>query len=195
MLHAAPLILIYGDSLSAAYGLPANQGWGALLGQKLAGRYQVVNASVSGETTSGGLARLDNTLRQHQPTLVLLELGANDALRGLPLDQAEKNLGNMLEKIRATGSSTLLIGMRLPPNFGPVYTKQFSDMYQRLANKHNTALMPFLLEGFADQADYFQADGIHPNAKAQPLIAEQVNKQIAALKKHPTEKKSRESKR
>lgn len=94
MLHAAPLILIYGDSLSAAYGLPASQGWGALLGQKLADRYQVVNASVSGETTSGGLARLDNTLRQHQPALVLLELGANDALRGLPLDQAEKKSGD-----------------------------------------------------------------------------------------------------
>lgn len=195
MLHAAPLILIYGDSLSAAYGLPANQGWGALLGQKLAPDYQVVNASVSGETTSGGLARLDNALRQHQPTLVLLELGANDALRGLPLDQAEKNLGNMLEKIRATGASTLLIGMRLPPNYGPLYTKQFSDMYQRLANQHNSALMPFLLEGFADQADYFQADGIHPNAKAQPLIAEQVKKQIVALQQRPAEKKSRNSKR
>ena len=195
MLHAAPLILIYGDSLSAAYGLPANQGWGTLLGQKLAPDYRVVNASISGETTSGGLARLDNTLRQHQPVLVLLELGANDALRGLPLDQAEKNLGSMLAKIRAAGASSLLIGMRLPPNYGPVYTKQFSDMYQRLANQHNTALMPFLLEGFADQADYFQADGIHPNAKAQPLIAEQVQKQVAALIKRSAEKKPRENKR
>lgn len=194
MLHAAPLILIYGDSLSAAYGLPANQGWGALLGQKLAGRYQVVNASVSGETTSGGLARLDNALRQHQPAMVLLELGANDALRGLPLDQAEKNLGTMLQKIRAAGASSLLIGMRLPPNYGPVYTKQFSDMYQRLAKQHNSALMPFLLQGFAEQAEYFQADGIHPNAKAQPLIAEQVQQQIEALTKRPTEKKSRQNK-
>lgn len=195
MLHAAPLILIYGDSLSAAYGLPASQGWGALLGQKLADRYQVVNASVSGETTSGGLARLDNTLRQHQPALVLLELGANDALRGLPLDQAEKNLGTMLEKIRAAGASCLLIGMRLPPNYGPVYTKQFSDMFQRLAKQHNTALMPFLLQGFAEQADYFQADGIHPNAKAQPLIAEQVRLQIEALTKRQKETRRRENKR
>lgn len=185
MLHAAPVILIYGDSLSAAYGLPARQGWGALLAQKLAPQYEVVNASISGETTAGGLARLDSTLQQHQPALVLLELGANDALRGLPLSEAEKNLGNMLKKINQSGATPLLIGMLLPPNYGPVYTRKFSDMYQRLAKQHKTALMPFLMQGFADKADYFQADGIHPNALAQPLIAEQVLKQLQPLLKKP----------
>ena len=188
MLHAAPLILIYGDSLSAAYGLPAGQGWVRLLEQKLAPQYRVVNASVSGETTAGGLARLAQTLQQHKPAIVLLELGANDALRGLPLVQAEKNLADMLKQSRAAGASTLLIGMMLPPNYGAAYTRQFSDMYQRLARQNNSAFMPFLLEGFAEKPDYFLADGIHPNAQAQPLIAKQVLQQLQPLLKQKTKR-------
>ncbi len=182
MAQAAPVIMVFGDSLSAGYGLPQNQGWVHLLSAKLTPAYQVVNASVSGETTSGGLSRLDSALQQHKPTIVILELGANDGLRGLPLKHSKANLGAMIEKSKASKAKVLLVGMQLPPNFGKPYTQRFADMYSELAQAHKVPLIPFLLEGFADKPEWFQNDMIHPTAAAQPFIVDRVQKALKNFK-------------
>jgi acyl-CoA thioesterase-1 len=170
-------ILVFGDSLSAAYGIAQSRGWVALLGERLKREradYSVANASISGETSAGGLARIDAALARHQPTVLILELGANDGLRGLPLGQMKANLGTMIEHAKRGGARVLLIGMKLPPNYGPDYTQAFEGAFAEVAKRYRVALLPFMLEGFAEQPEYFQADRIHPNEKAQPLIVERV---------------------
>lgn len=172
-LAADPVVLIYGDSLSAAYGLPQSQGWAALLEKKIAEEkfpHRIVNASISGETTAGGLTRLDAVLAKSQPSIVILELGANDGLRGLPIQSTRSNLNIMLQKIKKTGAKVLLLGMKMPPNYGARYTAEFSETYSQLAKSHQTALVPFMLENIAAKPELIQQDGLHPNALGQPII-------------------------
>jgi len=179
-------ILVFGDSLSAAYGIAQSRGWVALLGEKLKRErpdYSVANASISGETSAGGLARIDAALERHKPTVVIVELGANDGLRGLPLAQMKANLGTIIEHARNSGARVLLVGMKLPPNYGPEYTEAFEKAFAEVAKRYKVALLPFLLEGFAEKPDYFQADRIHPNEKAQPLILERVWRALQPLLK------------
>lgn len=170
-------VLVMGDSLSAAYGLAAEQGWVHLLGQRLANSHpgwRVVNASISGETTAGGAARVAAALAQHDPDLVVIELGANDALRGLPIDQAGANLTRMIEASKRAGAEVLLIGIRIPPNYGPDYAEALRAMYENLARTHEAALLPFLLEPIATERDAFLSDNLHPTAAAQPRLLDHV---------------------
>ena len=172
-----PVILVYGDSLSAAYRMPQEQGWVSLLQQRLREEgypHHVVNASVSGETTSGGLSRLQITLRQHKPDIVLLELGANDGLRGLPLAQMRNNLETMIKTIQAAGADVVLLGIMIPPNYGPKYTQEFSQSFTELAKRFDLPLVNFLLEGVAGKPELTLDDGLHPSAIAQPRILENV---------------------
>ena len=176
--HAAdaPKVLVVGDSLSAEYGLARGTGWVALLTQKLQADKvpaQVVNASISGDTTAGGRARLPALLKTHQPMVVVIELGSNDALRGLSLQATQANLTAMTQAAQRAGAKVLLIGMQMPPNYGAAYGKQFSDLFGQVAKANGAALVPFMLKGVADQADalkLFQADRIHPTAEAHPTI-------------------------
>ncbi len=180
-------ILVFGDSLSASYGLPQGQGWVALLEAKLAQNQaskttcKVVNASISGETTSGGLARFSTALTTHKPNIVILELGANDGLRGLPIAEMQANLNQMITQAKTAKAKVLLIGMKIPPNYGLKYTKNFSTTYINLAKKHNIALVPFLLEGVAGKPELIQADGLHPLAVAQPALLDNVWAQLKGL--------------
>jgi acyl-CoA thioesterase-1 len=179
-------ILVFGDSLSAAYGIAQSRGWVALLGEKLKREradYSVANASISGDTSAGGLARIDAALARHRPAVVIVELGANDGLRGLPLGQMKANLGTIIEHARNSGARVLLVGMKLPPNYGPEYTDAFEKSFAEVAKRYRVALLPFLLEGFAEKPEYFQADRIHPNEKAQPLILERVWQALKPLLK------------
>lgn len=180
----APVILVFGDSLSAAYGIPADSGWVSLLEQRIHQKkpgYRVVNASISGETTSGGRYRIEQVLAEHRPAVVILELGANDGLRGLPLDAAAANLNAIITACRNSKARVLLIGMRLPPNYGSAYAAKFQSIYQQAAQHHKIPLLPFLLEGFADNPKLFQADGLHPTTTAQPLIMEKVWKLLQPI--------------
>ena len=182
----AKTILVFGDSLSSAYGIAVSRGWVALLEERLKRErhdYSVVNASISGETTSGGLARLKPLLEKHKPQIVILELGANDGLRGLVVNDMAKNLAAMIEQSEKAGARVLLVGMKLPPNYGPEYTQAFEAMFGDLAKRYKTALVPFLLEGFAEKPDLFQPDRIHPTEAAQPLILERVWKGLRSLLK------------
>jgi acyl-CoA thioesterase-1 len=186
VLAAEKSILVFGDSLSAAYGIPQARGWVALLAERIKGKhpdYIVVNASISGETTGGGLGRFDNALEQQKPRIVVLELGANDGLRGLPIAQMKKNLAAMIERAQNAGARVLLVGMKLPPNYGPDYTQAFESAYAELAKRYKTALVPFLLEGFAEKPELFQPDRIHPTDAAQPLMADRVWKTLQPLLK------------
>ena len=179
-------ILVMGDSLSAAYGLAKEQGWVALMETRLAEKFphcKVVNASVSGETTAGGKTRLGALLKQHQPTHMILELGANDGLRGLSLDTMKDNLTNMLVSARRSETQAVLIGMQIPSNYGPAYARRFGDTFTEVARKQKVPLVPFMLDGFALDPASFQADGIHPNADAQPKILENLWPTIAATLK------------
>lgn len=174
---AKPLILIYGDSLSAEYGLKRGAGWVALLQDRLAREgfpHRIMNVSISGETTAGGLSRLDAALKKHQPSLVLLQLGANDGLRGLAIGQTRRNLAEMIDRARAQGAAVLLIGIRIPPNYGPDYSRQFDSLFGQLAGEKQVPMVPFLLDGLADNPLMFQADTIHPNEKAQPTMLRNV---------------------
>jgi acyl-CoA thioesterase-1 len=185
---AAPgkTVLVYGDSLSAAYGMPAERGWVALLEERLQREqadYSVANASISGETSAGGLARIGKTLERNPPAIVILELGANDGLRGLPVEAMTKNLSAIIERSQKAGAKVLLIGMRLPPNYGDAYTRAFERAYADLAKQHRTALLPFLLEGFGDKAELFQPDRIHPTETAQPIVLRNVWRALAPLLK------------
>jgi acyl-CoA thioesterase-1 len=171
--RTAPVILVFGDSLSAGYGVPPGHSWVDLLARKIAQEgydFRVVNASVSGETTEGGLARLPRALAMHAPRIVILELGANDGLRGLPVMQAQRNLEQMISLSQAHGARILLIGMRMPPNYGERYTSAFYAMYGELARRHGLALVPFLMAAVALKPELIQADGLHPNERAQPLL-------------------------
>jgi acyl-CoA thioesterase-1 len=173
----APVILVFGDSISAGYGLPLEQGWVELLRTRLKAQgygYQVVNASVSGETTAGGLARLPRALELHHPSIVILELGGNDGLRGLPIAQMRTNLTQMTGSSTAAGAKVLLLGMRMPPNYGPEYTKQFAMVFSDLATEKKISLVPFLLTDIALSPALLQADDIHPNAQGQPILLDNV---------------------
>ncbi len=180
---AAKTVLVFGDSLSAAYGMKTEAGWVALLGQRLAPAHRVVNASVSGETSAGGLARLPATLARVKPDVLVLELGGNDGLRGLPPAELSRNLARMVELARARGTRVLLVGMALPPNYGPDYTARFRAVYDDLAKKARLAYVPVLVAGFETRMDWFQADGIHPTATAQPAMAATVEKALRPLLK------------
>jgi len=166
-------ILVFGDSLSAAYGIRPEEGWVALLAQRLKSQgygYQIVNASVSGETTEGGLERLPRALQLHQPGVVILELGGNDGLRGLPPGATRDNLARMVQLSQAAAARVLLVGVRLPPNYGERYTEEFARLFPELAKQYRLPLVPFLLEHVALDPALMQADGLHPNARGEPLV-------------------------
>jgi acyl-CoA thioesterase I len=177
-------ILVFGDSLSAAYGLKADDGWVALLAERLKTEkfnYNVVNASISGETTAGGIARLPADLARHKPKIVVIELGANDGLRGLSIKQAQANLDKMVAASKKAGAKVLIIGMEMPPNFGPDYTKAFSDMFSDTAKKYQTNLVPFMFAGFGEKLEMFQADRSHPTKAAQPIMLNTIWPQLKPL--------------
>jgi len=182
--RAAQNILVFGDSLSAGYGLSQGEGWVDLLAQRLQREklsYNVVNASISGETTLGGRNRIDAVLQEHKPAVVIVELGANDGLRGNAVDTTRANLIAIVAACRKAGAKVMLVGMRIPPNYGPVYTRRFEAMFAEVARQQNTSLVPFMLKGFAEKRDMFQGDGIHPAAKAQPLMLDNIYKRLRAL--------------
>ena len=177
--HAeAPVILVFGDSISAGYGLPhVDQGWVELLKTRLKAQgygYQVVNASVSGETTAGGLARLPRALELHHPSIVIIELGGNDGLRALPIAQFRDNLNQLVTLAAASGAKVLLLGMRMPPNYGPQYTEQFAKVFSDLAREKKVPAVPFLLTDIALNQNLLQGDDIHPNAEGQPILLNNV---------------------
>jgi acyl-CoA thioesterase I len=182
-------ILVFGDSLSAAHGIRPEQGWVALLAQRLQTQgygYAVVNASVSGETSSGGLERLPRALELNKPEVLVLELGANDGLRGLPLATTRQNLTRMLELAQASGARVLLLGIRLPPNYGPRYTDEFAQMFPQLAQQFHVPLLPFLLDKVALNPALMQDDGLHPNANGEPAVLNNVWPTLQPLlKKNP----------
>ena len=170
-------ILIVGDSLSAEYGLPRGTGWVSLLDKRLSSQqasWSLINASISGETTAGGQARLATLLKTHQPQIVIIELGANDALRGLQLQTTEKNLRQMIQTSKKSGARVLLLGMRIPPNYGADYSNQFFRLFAKLAESEQIEYVPFFLEKVADKVELFQADRIHPNVEAQSILLENV---------------------
>ena len=181
------MILVVGDSLSAEYGLARGAGWVALLEKQLAQEKinaKVINASVSGETTSGGRSRLAALLQQHQPSQVVIELGGNDALRGLPLQNTQDNLSFMAQSAQNAGAKVLLVGMQVPPNYGTDYAKRFAAVFETVAKTHKTAVVPFFLKGVADGADptrLFQADRIHPKAEAHPQMLANVWPELKKL--------------
>ncbi|MDE2118887.1 MAG: arylesterase [Betaproteobacteria bacterium] len=179
---AQQTILVFGDSLSAAYGIPREAGWVSLLQQELQRshpQYQVINASISGETTTGGRQRIDAALHQHNPSIVILELGANDGLRGAPIAEIEANFAALIQQARKAQAKVLLLGMQLPPNYGGDYTARFKALYPKLAQRYHVALVPFFLEGVAPEQ--FQADNLHPTAQAQPRILQGVMQQLKPL--------------
>jgi acyl-CoA thioesterase-1 len=183
-LAEARIILIVGDSLSAAYGIPVDQGWVSLLQERLDSRdypYRIINASISGDTTANARARLPQALASHESAVVLLELGGNDGLRGLSLTEMKSNLGAMISSVQETGALLLLVGVQLPPNYGPRYTERFQAVYRELAAEHELALLPSLVDGIGTEQNLMQSDGIHPNASAQPLIRDRVWKALVPL--------------
>lgn len=179
-------ILVMGDSLSAAYNLPVHTGWVSLLEKQLAKthpHYRIINSSISGETSAGGRSRLPALLDEHQPGIVIIELGANDGLRGYPITAMADNLEFMIRESQLRQAEVLLIGMYIPPNYGPRYTRSFRETYTRLAHQYKTSLMPFLLEGIATNDTMMQADGLHPTAEAQPFILNNVLPYLTPLLK------------
>jgi acyl-CoA thioesterase-1 len=183
-LASAATILIFGDSLSAGYGLPQERSWPTLLEARLREAkipYRVANASISGETTAGGAARITGALETHRPQIVVLELGANDGLRGQNLDVMRRNLEKIIDASRRAKAQVLLVGMRLPPNYGMAYTGKFQQVYEDLARAKKIAFVPFLFEGFADNGVYFQSDRVHPTSEAQALMLETVWKGLKPL--------------
>jgi acyl-CoA thioesterase-1 len=179
-------VLVYGDSLSSAYGMPSQLGWVALLDERLKQEqadYSVVNASISGETSAGGLARIDKTLAREKPAILILELGGNDGLRGLPVAAMKKNLAGIIERSQKGKARVLLVGMRMPPNYGEAYNKAFEQAFADLAKEYKTAYLPFLLEGFGEKSELFQPDRIHPTDSAQPVIVKNVWRVLVPLLK------------
>ncbi len=181
---AARTILVYGDSLSAAYGISRDAGWVSLLGQRLKQMhpdYTVVNASISGETTEGGAARIAGVLKETRPAIVVLELGANDGLRGWPVQRTKANLATIIRAARRERARVLLVGMQMPPNYGPEYTEGFRRAYEQLAREERVSLVPFLFEGIALERDMFQDDNLHPNERAQPALLDNVWRGLAPM--------------
>jgi acyl-CoA thioesterase-1 len=184
----APTIVVLGDSLSAAYGIRVDQGWVALLQARLRAKgygHRVINASSSGETTGGALARLPRTLATHRPRVVVVELGGNDGLRGLPIADIRANLESIVELSQRAGAKVLLVGMHVPPNYGPSYTRQFHGLFEQLSRKYGVARVPFLLEGIALDDSLMLEDGLHPSAAAQPRLLEQVWPHLEPLLRRP----------
>lgn len=174
---AEDTIVVLGDSLSSGYGMTAEQSWVAMLAERLereAYGYEVVNASISGDTTSGGLARLPRLLDVHEPVIVIVELGGNDGLRGLPVASIKSNLERMIELTRKAGAVPVLTGIQIPPNYGPAYTSMFSQTYAELAREHEVPFVPFLMDGVALDPALMQGDSIHPNVDGQPVMLENV---------------------
>jgi len=171
-------ILIMGDSLSAAYGVPSETAWVQLLRQRLAqnglSHWTVVNASISGETTDGGARRLPELIEKHGPDVVIIELGGNDGLRGFPPNVIESNLASMIKETQQSGAQALLVGMQMPPNYGPRYTRMFAELYPTLSDRYNTELVPFFLDGIYNHEDMMPEDGIHPTEQAQPRLLDKV---------------------
>ena len=173
----SPVIIILGDSISAAYNMETGQSWPSLLQERLSNNgysHRVFNSSITGDTTQGGLSRLPRLLEKHHPALVIIELGGNDGLRGIPIDITRANLSTMIESSQAAGATVLLAEMRIPPNYGMTYTEQFNGSYGLLKEKYDVLLIPFLLEHVALKPGLMQADGIHPNAEAQPVLLDTV---------------------
>jgi acyl-CoA thioesterase-1 len=182
--HAARTILVFGDSLSAGYGLPAGSGWVSLLEQRLKRDrldYTIVNASISGETTLGGRNRIADALAEHKPAVVIVQLGGNDGLRGNSIEETRRNLIAIVGASRKAGAKVLLVGMRIPPNYGKVYTRRFEALFAEVARQQNASLVPFMLQGFADKPEWFQSDGIHPAVEAQPRILDNIYRRLRAL--------------
>lgn len=171
-------LLIVGDSLSAAYGVPTETAWVQLLRERLQsnglGNWRVVNASISGETTDGGARRLPELLEKNSPSVVIIELGGNDGLRGFPPNVIKSNLATMVGHVQSSGARAILVGIQIPPNYGQRYTQMFADIFPALSDSHNTALVPFFLDNIYDQENLMQGDGIHPTAEAQPILLENV---------------------
>jgi acyl-CoA thioesterase I len=183
---ASKTLLVLGDSISAEYGLPRDSGWVSLLQTRLSDDklpVSVVNASISGETTAGGLTRLPALLQQHKPAVLIIELGGNDGLRGLSLAATQSNLREMIKSADRSGARVLLLGMRVPPNYGPDYSKRFAAMYQGLARERNVKLVPFLFAGLEDTERFFQQDRIHPNQRAQTVMLDNVWPSLRSLLK------------
>ncbi len=184
--QAAGKIVVYGDSLSAAYGIAEKRGWVALLGEKLSREkldYSVANASISGETSAGGASRIARVLDIHKPAVVIVALGANDGLRGLPVGEMKKNLSSIAKAAQGAGAKVLIAGMRMPPNYGPDYAAAFDAAFADVAKAQKAALVPFLLEGMADKAELFQADRLHPTEAAQPILLDNVWKVLRPVLK------------
>ena len=185
---SAATILVLGDSLSSGYGLPREQGWVSLLARRLSVQgfdYKVANASISGDTTLGGANRIEAALKQHRPAIVIIALGGNDGLRGQSLDAMRANLEAMIEAARRARARVLLVGVRLPPNYGAAYAEKFHAVFRDVARARKAALVPFLLEGFAEKRELFQEDGIHPSAAAQREMLENVWRGLRPLLKEP----------
>lgn len=181
---ARPVIMILGDSLSAAPGVPHDQNWASLLQKRLdqnGHRYSVVNASVSGDTTLAGLSRLPAALKAHRPAIIIIELGGNDGLRGLPLTQMQNNLTKMITLAKSSGAKVLLCGVRIPPNLGPDYVSKFLEVYFTTAQQNNVPLVPYILKNVATNKSLMQNDGIHPNRQGQPYVLENVWEQLKLL--------------
>ena len=183
---AKPVIVVLGDSISAGYGIEVEQGWVALLQKKLHETkrdYSISNASISGDTSAGGLARIDPLLSAQKPAIVLLQLGANDGLRGLSPVQMKSNLAEIVHRAQKAGATVILLGMKIPPNYGKRYIELFYNVYPQLAKELDITLVPFLLEDVALDKDLMQADGLHPNAKAQPILANKIEPYLFPLLK------------
>ncbi|MDD1628982.1 MAG: arylesterase [Methylococcaceae bacterium] len=181
-----PIIIVLGDSISAGYGIEVDEGWVALLQKKLLEakiNYNISNASISGDTSAGGLARIDPLLTAHKPAIVLLQLGANDGLRGLSPVQMKSNLAEIVHRAQKAGAKVILLGMKIPPNYGKRYIDMFYNVYPQLAKELNIPFVPFLLEDVALNKDLMQADGLHPNAKAQPILANKIEPYLFPLLK------------
>lgn len=184
MSAAAGTVLVYGDSLSAAYGISQKDGWVSLLGERLkSANYIVVNASISGETTAGGAARIDDALERFRPDVVVLALGGNDGLRGLPVAEMKANLRRIVRAAQARNVRVLVVGMRIPPNYGRKYTEEFFQAFAEVASEQRTAYVPFLLDGIGERRELFQSDQIHPTEAAQPLMLETVWPRLQPLLK------------
>jgi acyl-CoA thioesterase-1 len=184
----SPVLLVLGDSLSAGYGMDRDQSWVHLLDLRLKQNghsYQLLNSSISGDTTQGGLARISRLLKNYQPEIVIIELGGNDGLRGINSAVTRENIKRMIEQSQQVGAQVLLAGIKLPPNYGTVYLEQFESIYSDLAREFNTLLVPFFMEGVVFQAGYLQDDGIHPNVQGQPILLENVWKVLAPVIESP----------
>jgi acyl-CoA thioesterase-1 len=181
---AAPTILVYGDSLSAAYGIPQSAGWVALLGERLKQRksnYTVANASISGETSAGGAARIEGALARTKPAIVIVELGANDGLRGLPVVQMKTNLTSIVQAAKRQGARVIIVGMQLPPNYGVPYVNEFRAAFREVARDERVSLVPFLFEDVPEKREMFQADNLHPTVAAQTILMENIWRKVATM--------------